>query len=118
MTTASNSESEKGSAVAFAFWKVIEERAEHLFLAISSINSLLSIPIISLSNTIKLKKNLKKKFKFFKESKRTYWPIPMFFKQNINLFDKLLAKKIIYYEKKFGIYLAYTSVAVCKKLKG
>ena len=59
-----------------------------------------------------------KMLKFFKESKRTYWPIPMFFKQNINLFDKLLAKKIIYYEKKFGIYLAYTSVAVCKKLKG
>ncbi len=81
-------------------------------------SGILIIPIISLSNTIKLKKILKKKFKFFKESKRTYWPIPMFFKQNINLFDKLLAKKIIYYEKKFGIYLAYTSVAVCKKLKG
>ena len=81
-------------------------------------SGILIIPLISLSNTIKLKKILKRKFKYFKESKRTYWPIPMFFKKNINLFDKLLKKKIIYYEEKFGIYLAYTSVAVCKKLKG
>lgn len=80
-------------------------------------DGILVIPLISLSNTIELKKKLKKKFKYLKESKRTYWPIPKFFKQNIRLFDKLLEKKIIYYEEKFGIYLAYTSIAICKKLK-
>ena len=80
-------------------------------------NGILIIPLISLSNTKLLEISLKKKFKYFNESKRVYWPIPKFFKQNISLFDKLLKKKIIYYEEKFGIFLAYTSVAICKKLK-
>ena len=81
-------------------------------------NGIFILPLISLSNTIVLKKILKSKFKIFKETKKVYWPIPIFFQQNINLFDKLLKKKIIYYEDKFGTYVAYTSVAICKKMKG
>jgi SAM-dependent methyltransferase len=81
-------------------------------------NGIFIIPLISLSNTDQLKKVLKLKFKIFKETKKIYWPIPLFFKQNIDLFDRLRKKKIIYYEKKFGTYLAYTSVAICKKMKG
>tara|TARA_B100001121_G_C18624823_1_gene591198 strand:+ start:321 stop:1004 length:684 start_codon:yes stop_codon:yes gene_type:complete len=76
------------------------------------------IPLISLSNTYELKRILRLKFGFFKETKKIYWPIPTFFQQNEILFDKLLKKRIIYYEKKFGKYLAYTSVAICKKMKG
>lgn len=79
-------------------------------------NGTFIIPIISLSNTNQLRNILKKKFKYVKETKKVYWPIPSFFNQNINLFDKLLKKEIIYFEKKFGIYLAYTSVAICQKL--
>lgn len=81
-------------------------------------NGIFIIPLISLSSTDQLKKMLKLKFKDYKETKKIYWPIPIFFKQNINLFDKLLKKKIIYYQEKFGTYLAYTSVAICKKMKG
>ena len=81
-------------------------------------NGIFIIPLISLSSTDQLKKVLKLKFKDYRETKKIYWPIPIFFKQNINLFDKQLKKKIIYYQEKFGTYLAYTSVAICKKMKG
>jgi methylase of polypeptide subunit release factors len=80
-------------------------------------NGVFIIPLISLSDTEKLKKLLKTKFKIFKETERIYWPIPIFFKKNIKVFDKLLKKKIVYFESKFGQYIAYTSVAICKKIK-
>ena len=81
-------------------------------------NGVFIIPLISLSDTKNLKKMIKLKFKVFEETKKVYWPIPKFFKENIVLFDKLLKKRIIYYENKFGTYLAYTSVAICRKMKG
>ena len=81
-------------------------------------NGVFIIPLISLSDTKNLKKMIKLKFKIFEETKKVFWPIPKFFKENIVLFDKLLKKEIIYYESKFGIYLAYTSVAICRNLKG
>jgi len=80
-------------------------------------NGTLIIPMISLSNTEKLRKLLKYKFKIFKETEKVYWPIPNFFKKNIILFNKLLKKKEVYFENKFGRYIAYTSVAICKKIK-
>jgi len=80
-------------------------------------NGTLIIPLISLSNTDRLREMLKLKFEIFKESEKVYWPIPIFFKHNINEFNQLLKKKIIYFENKFGQYIAYTSVAICKKIK-
>ena len=61
------------------------------------------IPLISLSNTDKLRKMLKSKFKIFKETEKVFWPIPIFFRQNINEFDQLLKKKIIYFENKKSV---------------
>jgi len=80
-------------------------------------NGTFIIPLISLSNTDKLRNILKSKFQTIKETERIYWPIPMFFKQNIKEFNELMKKKIIYFENKFGQYIAYTSVAICKKIK-
>ncbi len=80
-------------------------------------NGIFIIPLISLSNTDKLRNMLKSKFKIFKETEKIYWPIPIFFRQNIDEFNKLLKKKVIYFENKFGQYIAYTSVAICIKIK-
>ena len=81
-------------------------------------NGTFILPLISLSNTERLKKMLRLKFKLLTETKKVYWPIPKFFKKNIDLFDKLYKQKMIYYEEKFGSYLAYTSVVICRKKKG
>ena len=75
------------------------------------------IPMISLSDTNKLRSLLNLNFNSFKETNRVYWPLPNFFQKNIKIFDKLLEKNLIHFEKKFGQYIAYTSVAICKKIK-
>jgi hypothetical protein len=75
------------------------------------------LPIISLSDTDKLRNLLNSNFKLFNETNKVYWPLPNFFQNNIKIFDNLLKKKLIYFEKKFGQHIAYTSVAICKKIK-
>jgi methylase of polypeptide subunit release factors len=80
-------------------------------------DGILIIPIISLSDTDKLRNLLNSNFKFLNETNRIYWPLPNFFQKNIKLFDRLLEKNLIYFEKKFGQHIAYTSVAICKKIK-
>ena len=75
------------------------------------------IPLISLSNTDEMKRLLRLHFNNIKETKKIYWPIPRFFEKNIKTFNKLKNRKLIYFENKFGQYIAYTSVAICKKIK-
>ena len=77
-------------------------------------NSLFIIPIISLCNTSRLIKLLKKKFKKVSLTKKTEWPLPPFFSKNIKKFKFLKKQKNIEFEEKFGIYVAYTRVAICK----
>jgi methylase of polypeptide subunit release factors len=80
-------------------------------------NGILILPLISLSNVTLLKKILNTKFKFVNESKKSYWPLPNFFKKNIKIFKMMKKQKVITYLKKYNIYIAYTSVAICKYLR-
>jgi len=77
-------------------------------------NSLFIIPVISLCNTSKLINLLRKKFKKVSLTKKTEWPLPLFFSKNIKKFKILKKQKNIEFEQKFGIYIAYTRVAICK----
>ena len=72
------------------------------------------MPIISLCNTSKLYKLLKRKFKKVLLTKKKEWPLPKFFEENITQFKILKIQKKIEFRKKFGIYIAYTRVAICK----
>jgi ubiquinone/menaquinone biosynthesis C-methylase UbiE len=72
------------------------------------------LPIISLCNTSKLYKLLKRKFKKVLLTKKKEWPLPKFFEENITQFKILKIQKKIEFRKKFGIYIAYTRVAICK----
>lgn len=76
--------------------------------------SIFILPVISLSNTIKLKKILKKKFRTVFFSKKKKWPLPSFFYKNIKKFKILKKQKNIYFEEKFGLLIAYTRIAICK----
>ena len=72
------------------------------------------LPIISLCNTSKLNKLLRKKFKKVLLTKKIEWPLPKFFLKNITKFKILKKQKKIEFKEKFGIYIAYTRVAICK----
>ncbi len=73
----------------------------------------LIIPIISLCDHKKLDKVLKKKF-LVKYTEKKYWPLPIFFENNIKLMKKLKNKAYIDFKKKFNINTAFTSIAICK----
>jgi SAM-dependent methyltransferase len=77
-------------------------------------NCLFILPIISLCNTSKLTALLKRTFKKVLLTKKKEWPLSKFFLKNITQFKILKEKKIIEFEEKFGIYIAYTRVAICK----
>lgn len=77
-------------------------------------NSIFILPVISLCNVNKLTNLLEKKFKKVSLTKKIEWPLPFFFKKNIKIFLNLKRKKNISFIKKFGIYIAYTRVAICK----
>ena len=77
-------------------------------------NFLFILPIISLCNTSKLSDLLKKKFKKILLTKKKDWPLPTFFSKNIDKFKILKKQKDIDYIEKFGLYIAYTRVAICK----
>ena len=72
------------------------------------------LPIISLCNTHKLISLLKKKFKKVSFTKKKEWPLPPFFSENISKFKILKKQKKIEFKEKFGMYIAYTRVAICK----
>lgn len=77
-------------------------------------NCLFILPIISLCNTSKLHSLLKKKFKKVLLTKKKEWPLPNFFFKNITKFKILKKQKKITFRERFGIYIAYTRVAICK----
>ena len=77
-------------------------------------NYFLILPIISLCNTHKLISLLKKKFKKVSFTKKKEWPLPPFFSENISKFKILKKQKKIEFKEKFGMYIAYTRVAICK----
>jgi release factor glutamine methyltransferase len=72
------------------------------------------LPIISLCNTSELYNLLKRKFKKVLLTKKKDWPLPKFFLKNIKEFKILKRQKKIEFREKFGIYIAYTKVAICK----
>lgn len=78
-------------------------------------NGTFIFPIISLCNITKLQNSCSKIFSNFKKTKRVFWPLPVFFKKNIKKYLKLKKKKYIYFENKYGIYIAFTQIGVCKK---
>jgi methylase of polypeptide subunit release factors len=78
-------------------------------------NSLIILPIISLSNVKSALKFLKKRLHVVKISK-FYWPMPEYLIKKINLMEKLKKKMYIDFEKKYGTYVCYTLIIVCKKL--
>jgi methylase of polypeptide subunit release factors len=76
-------------------------------------NTIFILPVISLCNVSKLTDLLKKKFKKISLTKKIEWPLPLFFQKNIKKFENLKISKNIEYEEKFGIFIAYTRVAIC-----
>ena len=77
-------------------------------------NGIFIFPIISLSNITKLEKTCPKIFSNFKKTKKVFWPLPFFFKKNIEKFHKLKENKYIYFESKYGMYIAFTQIGICK----
>lgn len=77
-------------------------------------NGIFIFPIISLSNITKLEKTCPKIFLNFKKTKKVFWPLPFFFKKNIKKFQKLMENEYIYFENKYGMYIAFTQVGICK----
>jgi SAM-dependent methyltransferase len=75
------------------------------------------LPIISLSNEKKLLKLLEAKFIKISYTKKIVWPIPKFFKKNIDQYIKLKKENKINFQEKFGMHLAHTYSAICTGLK-
>jgi methylase of polypeptide subunit release factors len=77
-------------------------------------NSLIILPIISLSNVISAKNFIKKKLHVVK-IKKFYWPMPEYLIKKIDIMEKLKKKGFIDFEKKYGTLICYTLILVCKK---
>lgn len=71
------------------------------------------LPVISLCNLNKLHEILKNNFINISYSEKITWPLPEFFKKNINNFQNLIDANQISVDYKFGAYIAFTCVAVC-----
>ena len=80
-------------------------------------NGIFILPIISLSNEKKLLKDLKKDFINVSYTKKINWPIHNFFKKKLPTYEKLKKRGQINYLDKFGVKIAYTYSAICKKPK-
>tara|TARA_Y100000389_G_scaffold197899_1_gene233405 strand:- start:26302 stop:26997 length:696 start_codon:yes stop_codon:yes gene_type:complete len=89
--------------------KVISNSRDHLYQ-----KSYILVPIISLSNVKEAQRFLKKNLKIV-EFKKFYWPMPHYLVKRIVLLKKLKKKNYIDFEKKYGAWLCYTIIAVCKK---
>ncbi len=71
-------------------------------------------PIISLSNEKKILYTLKKNFKNFKKVKSQIWPMPQSMSNKIKLLNKLKKKRMIIFEKKFGMLTFKTDIYCAK----
>lgn len=78
-------------------------------------NGVFILPIISLCNVDKLKSMLNLKFSQIIYSDKISWPLPEFFKNNLVLFSELKNQNLIDFENKFGISMAFTYAAICKR---
>ena len=74
------------------------------------------LPIISLCNVNKLYTNLKKRFRKIEYTKKVFWPMPAFYKDNLEYFKKKNLDEIIQIEYKFGSYNAFTCAAICSNI--
>jgi methylase of polypeptide subunit release factors len=83
-------------------------------LKFSNKKAIFILPIISLCDVKQLIVLLKKKFKKVVLTNKTEWPLPYFFLKNIRKFRVLKNNKNIEFKEKFGMYIAYTRVAICK----
>jgi methylase of polypeptide subunit release factors len=77
-------------------------------------NSIIILPIISLSNVKSALKFAKTKLNVIK-IRKFYWPMPKYLIKNIDLMKKLKKNYYIDYEKKYGNFVCYTLILVCKK---
>ncbi|MBL6841621.1 MAG: methyltransferase [Pelagibacterales bacterium] len=75
------------------------------------------MPLISLSNIKKIKSFLVKKKLKYKLVLKEFWPLPkkLLIKHSEKL-KNLKKKNFIDYNKKFGMYLAYTEILIIKKI--
>ena len=71
------------------------------------------LPVISLCNLNKLDIYLNKNFDHVDYTKKIYWPMPDFYKENLKFFNKKVSKDNITLDYKFGSYYAFTCAAIC-----
>jgi len=73
------------------------------------------LPLISLSDIKSFKKKIKNKFSKVDFLKKIEWPLPKKFNANIRSLNKLKKLSLIDFSIKFGMCIAYTYAAICKK---
>jgi len=71
-------------------------------------------PIISLSNSQKIFRSLKKNFKFIKVISNNFWFLPDEFKKNEKKLYEMKRKKLIDFEIKFGKIICSTKIIYAK----
>ena len=77
-------------------------------------NSIIVLPLISLSNIDKAKKLIKADLNILKQF--TFdWPLPKEMIKNLNLLKNLKKKNLISYRKKYGIIICNTKIIIAKK---
>ncbi len=77
-------------------------------------NGILQLPILSLSNTEKVIKTVKKNFKRSKIVKTEKWFLPEEMLKYKSLLKKLRDKKKVSFDEKFGKIICETSIIICK----
>ena len=73
------------------------------------------LPLISLSDIKNFKRKIKNKFSKVDFLKKVEWPLPKKFNTNIRSLNKLKKMGLIDFSIKFGMCIAYTYAAICKK---
>ena len=73
------------------------------------------LPLISLSDIKNFKRKIKNKFSKVDFLKKVEWPLPKKFNTNIRSLNKLKKTGLIDFSIKFGMCIAYTYAAICKK---
>lgn len=75
---------------------------------------ILIFPILSLSNSAKLRAEITKFFPSWSETPETRWPLPQELSQRADILEEAQASGHISFEFKYGKVLACTSIALCK----